>query len=391
VLSEHQYYEFQAVDRTLIDKDISDLRTFSSRAQITARSFINTYEWGDFRGDPTKFMERWFDLHLYLANWGTRVLMIRVPKHLVDQQRIEALIGDTDWVSLKEAGEHLIIDIVYEADDGGDYGWNDRDDEGWLPVLAALREDLLAGDLRLFYLLWLAEVEGGTVPPETIEPLPGIGPLTPALETFADFFNIDPNLVGAAAEALDGAPKPPPLAPDEQLASAGLSDEEKTGFLIRVFEGDPRVANELRLMVRNRSKPTSPDRTGVLRTAGQLLNRTIAVGIERAQAEAEKLAAQEQRRIAQARMAQRARLIGIAAEGEKIWRELETEIERRNASGYEKAVALLVDLAALADQRGTSPEFDARLDAIKQRHSGKSRFIQRLSVLAQGDDGDAAG
>jgi hypothetical protein len=144
-------------------------------------------------------------------------------------------------------------------------------------------------------------------------------------------------------------------------------------------------------MVRNRSKPTSPDRTGVLRTAGQLLNRTIAVGIERAQAEAEKLAAQEQRRIAQARMAQRARLIGIAAEGEKIWRELETEIERRNASGYEKAVALLVDLAALADQRGTSPEFDARLDAIKQRHSGKSRFIQRLSVLAQGDDGDAAG
>ena len=391
-MSEHQYYEFQAVDRTLIDKDISDLRTFSSRAQITARSFINTYEWGDFRGDPTKFMERWFDLHLYLANWGTRVLMIRVPKHLVDQQRIEALIGDTEWVSLKEAGEHLIIDIVYEADDGGDYGWNDRDDEGWLPVLAALREDLLAGDLRLFYLPWLAEVEGGTVPPETIEPLPGIGPLTPALETFADFFNIDPNLVGAAAEALDGAPKPPPpLAPDEQLASAGLSDEEKTGFLIRVFEGDPHVANELRLMVRNRSKPTSPDRTGVLRTAGQLLNRTIAVGIERAQAEAERLAAQERQRITQARMAQRARLIAIAAEGEKIWRDLETEIERRNASGYEKAVALLVDLAALADQRGTSAEFDARLDAIKQRHSGKSRFIQRLSVLAQGDDGDAAG
>jgi hypothetical protein len=79
-MSEYQYYEFQAIDRPL-DRAAQDaLRSISSRARITATSFTNQYEWGDLKGDPHKFMERWFDLHLYVANWGTRRLMIRVPK-----------------------------------------------------------------------------------------------------------------------------------------------------------------------------------------------------------------------------------------------------------------------------------------------------------------------
>jgi hypothetical protein len=78
-MSEYQYYEFLAIDRPL-DRAAQDaLRSISSRARITATSFINHYEWGDLKGDPRKFMERWFDLHLYVANWGTRRLMLRVP------------------------------------------------------------------------------------------------------------------------------------------------------------------------------------------------------------------------------------------------------------------------------------------------------------------------
>ena len=55
------------------------LRTLSTRARITATSFTNHYEWGDFKGDPRLLMELWFDVHLYLANWGTRRLMLRLP------------------------------------------------------------------------------------------------------------------------------------------------------------------------------------------------------------------------------------------------------------------------------------------------------------------------
>lgn len=66
--------------------DRQALRAISTRARIPATSFTNSYEWGDLKGDPADFMKRWFDLHLYLANWGTRRLMIRLPKRLVYQR-----------------------------------------------------------------------------------------------------------------------------------------------------------------------------------------------------------------------------------------------------------------------------------------------------------------
>ncbi len=69
-MSEYQYYEFQAIDRPLEKSDLKALRALSTRARITATSFTNSYEWGDFKGDPRSLMERWFDLHLYWANWG---------------------------------------------------------------------------------------------------------------------------------------------------------------------------------------------------------------------------------------------------------------------------------------------------------------------------------
>ena len=62
-MSEYQYYEFQAIDRPLGEADRKALRDISTRARITATSFVNSYEWGDFKGDPAKLMERWFDLH----------------------------------------------------------------------------------------------------------------------------------------------------------------------------------------------------------------------------------------------------------------------------------------------------------------------------------------
>ena len=77
-MSEYQYYEFLAVDRPLDERQLGELRALSTRARITPTSLVNTYHWGDFRGDPRKLMERYFDAFLYLANWGTHQLMIRL-------------------------------------------------------------------------------------------------------------------------------------------------------------------------------------------------------------------------------------------------------------------------------------------------------------------------
>jgi hypothetical protein len=69
---------------------------------------------------------------------------------------------------------------------------DDRDDgPGWLAALAPLLTEVLSGDLRLFYLLWPMAVEVDALEADETEPMPGIGPMTGALEAFTDFFGID--------------------------------------------------------------------------------------------------------------------------------------------------------------------------------------------------------
>ncbi len=145
-MSEYQYYEFQAIDRPLGRADQEALRALSTRARITATSFTNSYEWGDFKGDPARLMENWFDLHLYLANWGSRRLMIRWPARLIDRHLLGAFLGEVDCAELRSAGQNLILVIAFDEVESED--WDDG--SSWLAALAPLRADVLGGDLRLF-------------------------------------------------------------------------------------------------------------------------------------------------------------------------------------------------------------------------------------------------
>ena len=52
--------------------------------KILKNSFINEYNWGDFRGSPKALMERYFDAFLYVASWGSRQLMFRLPREQLD-------------------------------------------------------------------------------------------------------------------------------------------------------------------------------------------------------------------------------------------------------------------------------------------------------------------
>lgn len=55
-MSEYQCYEFVALDHQLTTKEMAELRSISTRAEITPTRFWNEYEWGDLKAD----------------NWGTR-------------------------------------------------------------------------------------------------------------------------------------------------------------------------------------------------------------------------------------------------------------------------------------------------------------------------------
>ncbi len=376
-MSEYQYYEFQAIDRALSAADRDALRTLSSRARITATSFTNFYEWGDFRGDPMKLMERWFDLHLYVANWGTHRLMMRFPQRLMDRHRLNDFLRGVDCAELTISGDNLILDIVDDFEPGDD--WDDG--SGWLAALVPLRRDVLGGDLRLFYLLWLTAVEAEAVEPDEIEPLPGLAPLTGGLEALAQFGRIDPDLVAAAAERCDPAAAEPPRA-DRLARSVGqLSDDEKSAFLVRLAGGDPQVADEFRARMRA-SLASEPANAHVSRrTAGQLQARARALRSAREEAEAERAARERKRQAEEAQRARRIRLDAIARRGEDVWDEIEAEIECRNGPGYDRAADLLADLQTIADECDTAEDFAFRLQSIRERHARKGRLIERLDAL----------
>jgi hypothetical protein len=377
-MSEYQYYEFQAIDRPL-DRAAQDaLRSISSRAKITATSFTNHYGWGDLNGDPRKFMERWFDLHLYLADWNTHRFMMRVPKRLLSREDIDRFICELDGIDVWTAGESLIVDVSRD-DVETDGEWDEG--SGWLAALAPLRADVSSGDLRLFYLLWLTAVEEELVPDDEVEPLPGIGPLTGPLEAFAGFFGIDPDLVQAAAEAGGGGAE----VSDDRLREmvAAIAEEEKTALLLRVVEGDALVAVDLKR--RMREKSTTPTVAG--RTVGALRRRAHEIAEARDRAEAERREAERRREAALAETARRVRLVALKQQGAKVWQEIETEIGRRNPSGYDRAKSLLADLQVLAAEEGSRDDFSRRLASIRERHASKGRFIERLTGFASAGGG----
>ena len=150
-MSEYQYYEFLALDRPLTDKQRAELRSLSTRAEITATRFVNEYHWGDLKGDPQKMVERYFDAFLYLANWGTRQLMFRLPRGVLDEETA-GLYCYTDAASVAGTAGHLIVSL-YADRDPDDY-WEEPG--GQLAAMVQARSELAAGDLRLLYLVLAA-------------------------------------------------------------------------------------------------------------------------------------------------------------------------------------------------------------------------------------------
>jgi hypothetical protein len=73
-------------------------------------------------------MRQWFDLHLYLANWGTRRLMMRLPKRLVRRQIFDCVLKLDAGVELEVAGDSLILDISREEIESDD-NWDTEEDD----------------------------------------------------------------------------------------------------------------------------------------------------------------------------------------------------------------------------------------------------------------------
>ena len=203
-MSEYQYYEFLAIDHPLDEQQQAQVRALSAQAQITATSFIDTYSEGDFGGDPAKLMEFYYDAHLYVTNWGTRQLMLRLPRRLLSLDAAERYCVDPD-VSAWASADHVIVDLASEEDESENAGQDS------LSAIAGVRAELAAGDLRPLYLAWLAAYGSWERDEDAFDdededvlepPVPaGLGTLTGPQRALAAFLRLDDDLLAVAAAA----------------------------------------------------------------------------------------------------------------------------------------------------------------------------------------------
>jgi hypothetical protein len=244
-MSEYQYYEFQAIDRPLTRRQMSALRKLSTRAEITPTSFTNEYHWGDFRGNPRRMIEQYFDIFYYYANWGTHWFMFRLPKKLIDVKAVKQYAAE-DFLDIRTTGDFVVFDFRSEDESGEWYG---DEDESGLPSLIPLRADLLHGDLRSLYLGWLAAVPNGGFEPDVIEPPvpPGLHRLSASLKSLVEFLRIDAKLLKAAAK-IDKTKPAPTKTSSNALARwiAKLPVAEKNKILLQLAVGDdPHLGTSL--------------------------------------------------------------------------------------------------------------------------------------------------
>jgi hypothetical protein len=380
-MSEYQYYEFQAIDRPLSREEIQTLRGYSTRARITTTSFTNEYSFGSFKGDADMWMVKYFDAFVHVANWGTRLLMFRLPVRLLSVETVRLYARGrgkfSDPLTLSIHGANVVLRFCSHEDEN----WGGAiQGDGLLGDLVGIRTELASGDFRSLYLAWLRGIQRGEPEAGTEPPVPaGLNSLSPALVSLIDFLEIDPDLVSASASA-----SPDLMVPTQDRAAlerwvAGLPAPEKNDLLMRVLDGNEgQIGIELRNRFEQGRSKGNPKPAARPRTAGDLLAAAKRIRTSREHNDARRAAEEEARRVQEAAAARERHLELLATRIPLAWVKVDELISTRQAKAYAEAVQMLLDLREITARRHAVPDFDRRLAEIRAAHAKKSAFIERL-------------
>jgi hypothetical protein len=376
-MSEYQYYEFRTVDRSLTAAEIAELRKLSSRAEITATRFTNTYSYGDFRGNPDRLMEQYFDAFVYVANWGTRHFMVRLPVGGVDLPAIEADAGGGLAFWIKD--DSVILSFPYEEEGGGE--WEEGGE--WMPGLISLREELLNADFRSLYLGWLSGIYGDVDDDETEPPVPaGLRALTAAQDELVAFLRIDRNLLELAAER--SADRTETVSSQAQLAAwlRSRRAEERDAWLLEML-GPSAQATRSQILLQFRQSLRAARGGPVAeivrpRTCQQLREAAEVRAQEAERRRAEEAAAKKAKEAELDARLRKLELDRLARRIDAAWDEVDRKVATKQTHQYVLAVKELTDLRDLATRDGHVEPFEARLQDLVRRHGKKVAFLERL-------------
>lgn len=378
-MSEYQYYEFIAIDDPLTPKQMAELRSRSSRASITPTSFVNDYQWGNLKGDPVDWMRRYFDAHVYVANWCTCCLYLRVPRSAFDAETLRTFETESVF-SVDGTNTHWLLEWALSESDNYDR-FAEEDGRGWMGRLTPLRDELLRGDMRPLYLGWLAGVSAGEIDEKTTEPpLPsGLSRLTAAQHSLAEFLEVDEDLLTAAGLSDQQATKPDNKC-DADLDAwiAELPMAERAAILKLLLTGHAQQAErrlKLRSLVWQREQRPIGEPEPRRRTVAELQELAASAAEIRKKQEA----AQRKRADAERQAKRETYLRTLAADFDKCWQVADKRAERGIASAYEEVKCALVDLSEAYTLCASRADFDRKLVQFMARNGKRGALVRRLA------------
>ena len=388
-MSEYQYYEFAAVDQPLSAQQQVELRARSTRATITPGCFVNEYHWGDLKGDPLDWMRRYFDAHVYFANWGSSRFMLRLPRTALDEAALAEFCRPStaggassysDAFAATATPEHWILDWSF-SDDSGDCEdfQGESGDAGWMSRLLPLRDELLRGDARPLYLGWLARVGSEEIADEDLEPpLPaGLKTLTSAQTALSEFLLINPDWLAAAAAASADLAGPCDASPaiDAWLALQTPAQMRETLRLLLQKRGQEAERGlQGRFLAWQRGQQTPDAAPPVRRTVAQIEAGCTAA--ERIRLERETQARQVL--AAQQRAEREKHLAQVAARANAIWEGIDKTLQRGTGAAYGQAQQAVTELSEALALAGREAEFRSSLARLMDTHGKRTAWVARL-------------
>ena len=372
-MSEYQRYEWMTVDRPLTKKEQEEVDALSSHIEVSSSHAVVDYSWGNFKHDPIDVLHRFFDGFLYWANWGSPQLAFRFPRGILPGNLLDGYDLE-DFASFKRYKDYDILDIQFGEMEGPDY-WSEYD----LGSLMPIREELMQGDLRALYIVWLAaQTMMGSYDEEEeyeidVPPVPpGMGDLTAAQVELSVLFQEPEELLMAACEHSAPA-KPTAQETNEDIAALIelLPPERSSEYLLRLALNEPGLS---RLFVRD-LHDLRRDRTGETAPAGERV--TYATLLAESKEVRKRLDREERERKEEER---RRHLQDVDEHKDRYWREADEAAARGSGSGYDEAVRLIIELRDAANYFKESQAFQSRFRTWVQSHLRRPALIKRLQA-----------
>ena len=370
-MSEYQYYEWVKLESLLTMDEREAVDALSSHIEVGSMGASVSYNWGNFKHNPIQVLAKYFDAYLYFSNWGSFELAFGFPKGLIDVDALKAYLNG-DWLSLNTIEDKLILKFEKNSDEGYCEDYDVQDD---LSTLSHLRENIIQGDYRVLYIMWLSAMEEEANwydEEELVEfyqtpepPLPaGLSELTLPLRTFINDFEVNPFLVSAAFE------RSPNLVPLKKTtftsAISKLSRKETNEFLLKIANGEAGAISALRKKLYSFDKPAYKMQAKP-RTIGELIKR------------AEELKEIEKKRLAEEKHKRHlARMKRFEKDERKIWAGVESVLTRgAKAKVYDEATELLAQLYELAQFKGEESRFRMRIRVFAKQYERRMTLIKR--------------